>query len=110
MQAPQELYDLVVEQINQGDQALGIPAPHRLRRAAIAPDSKCPRSGRWLWQAHSWCCPTAAHSAKSTVGSYRLETFLALLSGHAVFTLMLLAVVSVSGCNFLKQPLSGYVD
>ena len=41
---------------------------------------------------------------------YRLETFLALLSGLAVFALMLLAVVSVSGRNFLNQPLPGYVD
>ena len=43
-------------------------------------------------------------------GLYRLETFLALLSGLAVFALMLLAVVSVSGRNFLNQPLPGYVD
>ncbi|WP_136656985.1 TRAP transporter small permease [Nitratireductor sp. XY-223] len=41
---------------------------------------------------------------------YRLETFMALLSGLAVFALMLLAVVSVSGRNFLNQPLPGYVD
>ena len=43
-------------------------------------------------------------------GLHRLETFLALLSGLAVFALMLLAVVSVSGRNFLNQPLPGYVD
>ncbi len=41
---------------------------------------------------------------------YKLETFLALLSGLAVFSLMLLAVVSVSGRNFANQPLPGYVD
>ncbi|MEM8658235.1 MAG: TRAP transporter small permease [Pseudomonadota bacterium] len=41
---------------------------------------------------------------------FRLETFLALLGGLAVFSLMLLAVVSVGGRNFLNQPLPGYVD
>ncbi|WP_419912671.1 TRAP transporter small permease subunit [Hoeflea sp.] len=41
---------------------------------------------------------------------YRLETFMALLSGLAVFALMLLAVVSVSGRNFMNQPLPGYVN
>lgn len=41
---------------------------------------------------------------------YRLEGKLALLSGLAVFALMLLAVVSVGGRNFLNQPLPGYVD
>lgn len=40
----------------------------------------------------------------------KLEKFLALLSGLAVFGLMVLAVVSVSGRNFLNQPLRGYVD
>ena len=41
---------------------------------------------------------------------FRLEGFFALLSGLAVFSLMLLAVFSVSGRNFLNQPLPGYVD
>lgn len=41
---------------------------------------------------------------------YRLERFLALLSGLAVFSLMVLAVVSVGGRNLLGQPLPGYVD
>lgn len=41
---------------------------------------------------------------------YRLEKILALLSGLAVFSLMVLAVLSVSGRNFLNQPLPGYVD
>ena len=41
---------------------------------------------------------------------FRGEGWLALVSGVAVFTLMLLAVVSVSGRNFLNQPLPGYVD
>lgn len=41
---------------------------------------------------------------------YRLEGHLALISGIAVFGLMLLAVVSVGGRNFFNQPLPGYVD
>jgi TRAP-type C4-dicarboxylate transport system permease small subunit len=41
---------------------------------------------------------------------YRIERFLALLSGLAVFSLMVLAVVSVSGRNAINQPLPGYVD
>jgi TRAP-type C4-dicarboxylate transport system permease small subunit len=40
----------------------------------------------------------------------RLEGVLALVSGLAVFSLMLLAVVSVGGRNFANQPLPGYVD
>lgn len=43
-------------------------------------------------------------------GLYRVERVLALLSGLAVFALMVLAVVSVGGRNFLNQPLPGYVD
>ncbi len=41
---------------------------------------------------------------------YKLEGILALLSGLAVFSLMLLAVVSVSGRNGFNAPLPGYVD
>ncbi len=41
---------------------------------------------------------------------YRLESALALISGFAVFALMLLAVVSVGGRNLFNQPLPGYVD
>lgn len=41
---------------------------------------------------------------------YRIEGWFALLSGVAVFSLMILAVVSVSGRNFANQPLPGYVD
>lgn len=41
---------------------------------------------------------------------YRFEGVLALISGITVFLLMLLAVLSVSGRNFLNQPLPGYVD
>ncbi len=41
---------------------------------------------------------------------HRLETCLALIGGLAVFTLMLLAVISVGGRNLLNQPLPGYVD
>ncbi|WP_432448330.1 TRAP transporter small permease subunit [Aliiroseovarius marinus] len=41
---------------------------------------------------------------------YRVEGVLALISGLAVFSLMVLAVVSVSGRNFANQPLPGYID
>ncbi len=41
---------------------------------------------------------------------YRLERLLALLSGIAVFSLMILAVFSVGGRNLFNQPLPGYVD
>lgn len=41
---------------------------------------------------------------------YRLEQFFALLSGFAVFSLMVLAVLSVAGRNFFNAPLPGYVD
>jgi len=41
---------------------------------------------------------------------YRAETALALVSGLAVFSLMVLAVVSVGGRNLFNTPLPGYVD
>ena len=41
---------------------------------------------------------------------YRFEGWLALLSGLAVFSLMILAVVSVTGRHAINQPLPGYVD
>ncbi len=41
---------------------------------------------------------------------FRLETILALISGLAVFSLVLLAVISVSGRNIFNQPIPGYVD
>lgn len=41
---------------------------------------------------------------------FRVETFLALVGGLAVFSLMILAVISVGGRNFFNQPLPGYVD
>ena len=41
---------------------------------------------------------------------YRFESWLALLSGLAVFGLMLMAVYSVAGRNIFNSPLSGYVD
>ena len=41
---------------------------------------------------------------------YRVETWLGLVSGLAVFSLMILAVFSVSGRNFFGQPLPGYID
>jgi len=40
----------------------------------------------------------------------KLERFLALLSGLAVFGLMVLAVISVGGRNAVNAPLPGYVD
>ncbi|OUS35300.1 C4-dicarboxylate ABC transporter permease [Rhodobacterales bacterium 56_14_T64] len=40
----------------------------------------------------------------------RLEQLLALVSGLAVFSLMVLAVVSVGGRNAFNMPLPGYVD
>ena len=43
-------------------------------------------------------------------GLARIEAALALVSGLAVFSLMLLAVWSVGGRNFLGQPVRGYVD
>lgn len=41
---------------------------------------------------------------------YKLEKLLALVSGLAVFSLMVLAVISVGGRNFFAHPLPGYVD
>ena len=41
---------------------------------------------------------------------HRIERALALVSGLAVFSLMVLAVISVSGRNFLNAPIPGYVD
>lgn len=40
----------------------------------------------------------------------KMEQLFALLSGLAVFSLMLLAVVSVGGRNAMNAPLPGYVD
>jgi len=48
--------------------------------------------------------------SKLDLALLRLETLLALLSGLAVFSLMLLAVFSVSGRNMMNAPLPGYVD
>ncbi len=48
--------------------------------------------------------------SKLDTGLNRLEGWLALLSGLAVFSLMIMAVVSVSGRNFFNSPLAGYVD
>ena len=39
-----------------------------------------------------------------------LESFMCLLSGIAIFSLMVLAVISVGGRNAIGQPLPGYVD
>ena len=40
----------------------------------------------------------------------KLEQKLALISGVAVFAIMVFAVVSVSGRNFFNRPIPGYVD
>ncbi len=40
----------------------------------------------------------------------QLEKLLALLSGITVFGLMVLAVVNVTGRNFIESPLPGYID
>lgn len=41
---------------------------------------------------------------------FSFERVLALIGGLAVFSLMVLAVFSVSGRNFMNRPLPGYVD
>ncbi len=41
---------------------------------------------------------------------FKLESVFALMSGLAVFSLMLLAVVSVGGRHVFNQPVPGYVD
>ncbi len=41
---------------------------------------------------------------------YRLEGKMALISGLAIFSLVILAVVSVGGRNLMNAPLPGYVD
>ncbi|SDI33508.1 TRAP transporter small permease subunit [Aliiruegeria lutimaris] len=41
---------------------------------------------------------------------FRLETLLALISGLAIFALMILAVINVAGRNGFNSPLPGYVD
>lgn len=41
---------------------------------------------------------------------YKLESIMALVSGLAIFSLMILAVVSVGGRNTMNMPLPGYVD
>ena len=43
-------------------------------------------------------------------GLYKIESIFALISGLAVFSLMMLAVISVSGRHTINQPLPGYVD
>ncbi|WP_099823972.1 TRAP transporter small permease subunit [Oceaniglobus indicus] len=43
-------------------------------------------------------------------GLFRLETVLCLISGLAVFSLMLMAVWNVGGRNVFGAPLRGYVD
>lgn len=40
----------------------------------------------------------------------RVERFMALIGGMAVFSIMLFAVVSVTGRNMMNMPVPGYVD
>ncbi|WP_108815673.1 TRAP transporter small permease subunit [Loktanella sp. Alg231-35] len=51
-----------------------------------------------------------SHLSKLDQAFLRLERGFALISGLAVFGLMVLAVVSVSGRNAMNAPLPGYVD
>ncbi len=48
--------------------------------------------------------------SKLDLALLRVERVFALISGLAVFSLMVLAVISVSGRNALQSPLPGYVD
>ncbi len=41
---------------------------------------------------------------------HKIEGYMALISGVAIFSLMILAVVSVGGRNLMNAPLPGYVD
>ena len=41
---------------------------------------------------------------------HKIESLFALISGLAVFSLMMLAVISVTGRHSINQPLPGYVD
>jgi len=41
---------------------------------------------------------------------FKIETVFCLIGGLAVFSLMILAVISVTGRHLFNQPLSGYVD
>ena len=41
---------------------------------------------------------------------FKLESFFALVGGWTIFSLMILAVISVGGRNFFNSPLPGYVD
>jgi TRAP-type C4-dicarboxylate transport system permease small subunit len=48
--------------------------------------------------------------SKLDQGLHKIETLFALISGIAVFSLMMLAVISVTGRHSFNQPLPGYVD
>ncbi|MEG3619652.1 TRAP transporter small permease [Magnetovibrio sp. PR-2] len=41
---------------------------------------------------------------------FKVESLLALLGGWTIFSLMILAVISVGGRNLFNSPLAGYVD
>lgn len=48
--------------------------------------------------------------SKLDQGLHKIESLFALISGLAVFSLMMLAVISVTGRHSINQPLPGYVD
>lgn len=60
--------------------------------------------------AHSNVLEDGSLLSKLDRGLFKLESVLALIGGLAVFSLMLLAVFSVSGRNLFNRPLPGYVD
>ena len=59
---------------------------------------------------HSTVLEDGSRLSRLDLSLLRLEKFLALISGLAVFSLMVLAVVSVGGRNLFNAPLPGYVD
>ena len=60
--------------------------------------------------AHSHVLEDDSLLSKLDRNLYKLETQLALIGGFEAFSLMLLAVISVSGRQLFNQPLPGYVD
>ena len=63
-----------------------------------------------LSQAQQSLASAEAAAVEAQNDFQRLERLLALISGLAVFSLMVLAVISVGGRNAANMPLPGYVD
>ncbi len=68
-----------------------------------------------MFEGQTMASPSSILTDNSTLSRldlmlFWLETKLALIGGIAVFSLMILAVISVSGRNFANTPLPGYVD